>query len=89
MRFVLITFLLLSCGGNGSAGSDLPRALERFRDGHEVQPYARWSAPGLDLSDVSTARVAGQQLDEATLRERCRHAYATHYRAPEQGISTI
>ena len=42
-------------------------------------------APGLDLSDVSTARVAGRQLDEATLRERCRHAYATHYRAPDQG----
>ena len=50
------------------------------------EALAEWivdGAPGLDLSDVSTARVAAQQLDEATLRERCRHAYATHYRAPE------
>jgi glycine/D-amino acid oxidase-like deaminating enzyme len=38
-------------------------------------------APALDLSDVSTARLAGRELDEAALRERCRHAYATHYRA--------
>ena len=30
---------------------------------------------------VSPARFAGRNLDEADLREQCRHAYATHYRA--------
>ena len=45
---------------------------------------AEWivdGAPTLDLSDVSTARFAGRAIDEPALRERCRHAYATHYRA--------
>jgi glycine/D-amino acid oxidase-like deaminating enzyme len=48
------------------------------------ESMAEWivdGAPALDLSDISTARVAGQIIDERTLRERCRHAYATHYRA--------
>ena len=48
------------------------------------ESMAEWivdGAPALDLSDISTARVAGQIIDEMTLRERCRHAYATHYRA--------
>ena len=48
------------------------------------EAMAEWivdGAPALDLSDISTARVAGQSIDETTLRERCRHAYATHYRA--------
>jgi glycine/D-amino acid oxidase-like deaminating enzyme len=48
------------------------------------ESMAEWivdGAPALDLSDISTARVAGQIIDETTLRERCRHAYATHYRA--------
>jgi glycine/D-amino acid oxidase-like deaminating enzyme len=48
------------------------------------EAMAQWildGAPALDLSDVSTARFAGRDLDEAELRERCRHAYATHYRA--------
>ena len=38
-------------------------------------------APALDLTDVSTGRFAGRDLDEAALRARCREAYATHYRA--------
>jgi glycine/D-amino acid oxidase-like deaminating enzyme len=48
------------------------------------EAMAEWildGAPALDLSDVSTARFAGSDLDEVTLRERCRQAYATHYRA--------
>ena len=48
------------------------------------EAMAEWivdGAPALDLSDISTARVAGQSIDETTLRERCRHAYTTHYRA--------
>jgi glycine/D-amino acid oxidase-like deaminating enzyme len=47
------------------------------------EAIAEWivdGAPALDLSEVSPARFAGD-LDEARLRERCRHAYATHYRA--------
>jgi glycine/D-amino acid oxidase-like deaminating enzyme len=44
-------------------------------------------APALDLADVSPARFAGS-LDEATLRERCRLAYATHYRASEHDAAT-
>ena len=50
------------------------------------EAMAEWivdGAPTLDLADVSTARFAGQAIDEAALRERCRHAYATHYRASE------
>ena len=45
---------------------------------------AEWivdGAPALDLSEISTARFAAGGLDEAELRERCRHAYATHYRS--------
>ena len=38
-------------------------------------------APALDLSEISPARFAGREVDETELRERCRHAYATHYRA--------
>jgi glycine/D-amino acid oxidase-like deaminating enzyme len=44
-------------------------------------------APALDLADVSPARFAGS-LDEATLRQRCRLAYATHYRASEHDAAT-
>lgn len=33
-------------------------------------------APGLDLSDISTARFARRDIDETELRERC-----PHYRA--------
>ena len=43
---------------------------------------AQWitdGAPKLDLSDVSPSRF--RDVDEATLRERCRLAYATHYRS--------
>ena len=52
------------------------------------EAIAEWiidGAPSLDLSDVSPARFAGRQIDEAELRERCRHAYATHYRATRTG----
>jgi glycine/D-amino acid oxidase-like deaminating enzyme len=48
------------------------------------EALAEWildGAPALDLSEVSTARFAGDTLDEAELRERCRWAYATHYRS--------
>jgi glycine/D-amino acid oxidase-like deaminating enzyme len=48
------------------------------------EAMAEWivdGAPRLDVADISTARVAGDDLDETVLRERCRHAYATHYRA--------
>jgi len=48
------------------------------------EAMAEWildGAPALDLTDVSTARFAGHSLDERELRERCREAYATHYRA--------
>jgi hypothetical protein len=47
------------------------------------EAMAEWilnGAPLLDLSEISPARFAGQSLDETELRERCRHAYATHYR---------
>ena len=37
-------------------------------------------APALDCADIAPARFSGA-IDEADLRERCRHAYATHYRA--------
>jgi hypothetical protein len=46
------------------------------------EAMAQWildGAPALDLSEVSTARFADRDLDETELRERCRHAYATHY----------
>ena len=48
------------------------------------EALAEWildGAPALDLTDVSTARFAGRDLDERDLRARCREAYATHYRA--------
>ena len=48
------------------------------------EAMAEWvvdGAPALDLSEISSARFAGRDLDETELRERCRHAYATHYRA--------
>ena len=47
------------------------------------ESIAEWivdGAPALDLSDLSPARFGGP-VDEAELRERCRHAYATHYRS--------
>jgi len=48
------------------------------------EAMAEWileGKPTLDLSDISPARFAGQDLSEAELREGCRRAYATHYRA--------
>jgi glycine/D-amino acid oxidase-like deaminating enzyme len=48
------------------------------------EAMAEWildGAPRLDLSEISTARFAGRGLDEPELRDRCRRAYATHYRA--------
>ncbi|HEY2993045.1 MAG TPA: FAD-binding oxidoreductase [Methylomirabilota bacterium] len=47
------------------------------------EAMAEWildGAPALDVSEISTARFADRDLDETELRERCRHAYATHYR---------
>jgi glycine/D-amino acid oxidase-like deaminating enzyme len=60
------------CVGGLSASPALGEAL------------AAWIVDGasaLDLSEISTARFAGREIDEGELRERCRHAYATHYRA--------
>ena len=48
------------------------------------EAIAEWildGAPALDLAEISPARFAGHALDETELRERCRRAYATHYRA--------
>jgi glycine/D-amino acid oxidase-like deaminating enzyme len=48
------------------------------------EAMAEWVLDGattLDLAEIAPARFAGYELDEAALRERCRHAYATHYRA--------
>ena len=48
------------------------------------EAIAEWivdGAPTLDLSEISTARFAGRAFDETELRELCRRAYATHYRA--------
>src|SRR6185369_17654404 len=48
------------------------------------EAMAEWVLDGtttLDLSEVSPARFVGRDLDEADLRERCRRAYATHYRS--------
>jgi len=53
------------------------------------EAIAQWivdGAPALDCSDISPARF-GSPTDEAELRERCRHAYATHYRASGRGPS--
>jgi len=50
---------------------------------------AEWildGAPSLDLSEISTARFAGHHLDENELRERCRQAYATHYRTGADAV---
>src|SRR5512132_2495002 len=47
------------------------------------EAMAEWildGAPSLDLTEISTARFAGYLPDEIELRERCRRAYATHYR---------
>jgi glycine/D-amino acid oxidase-like deaminating enzyme len=60
------------CVGGLSASPALGEAL------------AEWIVNGrseLDLAEISTARFAAREIDEAELRERCRHAYATHYRA--------
>src|SRR5262249_9119038 len=40
--------------------------------------------PALDPSEIATARFAARELDDVELRERCRHAYATHYRADRE-----
>ena len=63
------------CVGGLSASPALGEALaEWIVDGK----------PELDLSEISTARFAGRAIDEAELRERCRRAYATHYRADRE-----
>ena len=51
------------------------------------EALAEWIVDGrsaLDLSEISTARFAARELDEAELRERCRRAYASHYRADRE-----
>jgi glycine/D-amino acid oxidase-like deaminating enzyme len=48
------------------------------------EAMAEWildGAPALDLAEISPARFAGRDLDEAALRARCREAYGTHYRS--------
>jgi len=49
--------------------------------GEAIADWIVDGAPQLDLSEISPARFAGRAMDEAELRERCRKAYATHYRA--------
>ncbi len=47
------------------------------------EALAHWiveGAPSLDLAEISPARFAGAGISESELRERCRRAYATHYR---------
>jgi len=56
------------------------------------EAMAEWivdGAPRLDLTDIAITRFAGRDLDETELRERCRHAYATHYRASAGGSSSF
>ena len=50
--------------------------------GEAIADWIVDGAPKLDLSEISPARFAGRDVDEVALREHCRHAYATHYRAP-------
>jgi glycine/D-amino acid oxidase-like deaminating enzyme len=48
------------------------------------EAIAEWvvdGTPTLDLADIAPARFAGDGIDEVALRERCRRAYATHYRS--------
>ena len=48
------------------------------------EAMAEWvldGAPPLDLTEIAPARFAGRDLDETGLRERCRQAYAGHYRS--------
>ncbi len=52
------------------------------------EAIAEWildGSPALDLSEISPARFVGRDLDETDLREGCRRAYATHYRAGREG----
>jgi len=49
--------------------------------GEAIGEWILDGAPALDLSEIAPARFAGHLPDEAELRERCRRAYATHYRA--------
>ena len=47
------------------------------------EALAHWivsGAPTLDLAEISPARFAAGPIPETDLRERCRHAYASHYR---------
>jgi len=63
------------CVGGLSASPALGEALaEWIVDGR----------PALDLSEISTARLAGSHIDETELRERCRRAYASHYRSDRE-----
>jgi glycine/D-amino acid oxidase-like deaminating enzyme len=55
------------------------------------EAMAEWvldGRPALDLSEISTARFAGRDVEETALRERCRQAYATHYRAGSETSAT-
>ena len=54
--------------------------------GEAVAEWILDGAPSLDLSEISTARFAGHHLDENELRERCRQAYATHYRTGADAV---
>jgi hypothetical protein len=48
---------------------------------HAIAEWIVDGAPAIDLSEIAPARFAGREVDENELRERCRRAYATHYRA--------
>jgi len=49
--------------------------------GEAIAQWVLGGTPALDLSEISPARFAGPDLDESELRERCRLAYASHYRS--------
>jgi hypothetical protein len=56
------------------------------------EAIAEWildGRPSLDLAEISPARFAGLLPDEIELRERCRRAYATHYRAGGAGATGV
>jgi glycine/D-amino acid oxidase-like deaminating enzyme len=56
--------------------------------GEAVAEWILDGTPSLDLSEISTSRFARYCPDETELRERCRQAYATHYRTGGDAAAT-
>jgi hypothetical protein len=55
----------------------------------EVEALVLGVGLGVGIGHAPTARFVGNELDETLLRERCRHAYATHYRSSGVGPPTL